>query len=66
MRNRTGSSRTVSYTHLEDTEEKVARFNSEVDWFQKRWKDVLQKGDPYYSPNLTLDKNDFSLTVDVR
>ena len=50
----------------EDTEEKVARFNSEVDRFQKRWKDVLQKGDPYYSPNLTLDKNDFSLTVDVR
>lgn len=50
----------------EDTEEKVARFNSEVDRFQKRWKDVLQKGDPFYSPNLTLDKNDFSLTIDVR
>ena len=50
----------------EDTEEKVARFNSEVDRFQTKWKDVLAKGDPYYSPNLTLDKNDFSLTIDVR
>lgn len=50
----------------EDTDEKVARFNSEIDRFQQRWKDILQKGDPYYSPNLTLDKSDFSLTVDVR
>lgn len=50
----------------EDTEEKMARFNSEVDRFQKQWKEVLQKGDPFYSPNLTLDKNDFSLTIDVR
>lgn len=47
----------------EDTEEKVQRFNSEVALFESRWGDFLEKGDPYYNPNLTLDKNDFSLNV---
>lgn len=48
---------------MEDTEEKVQRFQGEIDTFQERWREVLLKGDPYYSPNLTLDKNDFSLRV---
>ena len=46
---------------LEDTEEKQERFRSEIELFQERWKDFLRKGDPCYSPNLTLDRNDFSL-----
>lgn len=45
----------------EDTEEKVQRFNSEIMLFKSRWSEFLEKGDPYYSPNLTLDKCDFSL-----
>lgn len=45
----------------EDTEEKVQRFNSEIELFQSRWGDFLEKGDPYYNPNLTLGRNDFSL-----
>ena len=45
----------------EDTEEKIERFHGEVNLFQTRWKDFLKKGDPYYSPNLTLDHNDFGL-----
>lgn len=49
----------------EDTEEKVQRFNSEIALFQNRWRDFLEKGDPYYSPNLTLDKCDFSLNVQM-
>ena len=48
---------------MEDTPEKVERFNSEVAKFCERWEDILQKGDPYYNPNLTLDKADFSLRV---
>lgn len=48
---------------FEDTKEKVQRFNSEVELFKTRWHDFLQKGDPCYSPNLTLDKHDFSLNV---
>ena len=47
----------------EDTEEKVRRFNSEIKLFSERWADLLEAGDPFYSPNLTLDKNDFSLNV---
>lgn len=46
---------------MEDTPEKVIRFNRETEEFQNRWKDILQKGDPYFNPNLTLDKSDFSL-----
>jgi len=46
---------------LEDTPEKVDRFNREVACFMKKWPDILKHGDPYYNPNLTLRKADFSL-----
>lgn len=45
----------------EDTPEKVERFNSEVARFMDRWNKELWAGDPYYNPNLTLDRADFSL-----
>jgi GT2 family glycosyltransferase len=43
----------------EDSPEKVKRFQGEIARFHARWDDVLQKGDPYYNPNLTLDREDF-------
>ncbi len=46
---------------LEDTEEKQRRFRGEVEFMQRRWHEVLEAGDPYYNPNLTLMKSDFSL-----
>lgn len=46
---------------LEDTPEKVARFNREVAIFARRWPTILEKGDPYYNPNLTLRKSNFAL-----
>lgn len=46
---------------MENSVEKVIRFNNEIDRFKEKWKDILLKGDPYYNPNLTLAKNDFSL-----
>ena len=46
---------------LEDTPEKVARFNKEIATFEKRWPDIMRDGDPYYNPNLTLKSQDFSL-----
>lgn len=49
----------------EDTEEKVQRFNSEIMLFKTRWSEFLEKGDPYYSPNMTLDKSDFSLNIQM-
>lgn len=48
---------------MEDTPEKVERFNGEVAMFIKRWEKVIEAGDPYYNPNLTLDKADFSLKI---
>jgi glycosyltransferase involved in cell wall biosynthesis len=45
----------------EDNPEKIARFNKEVDYMKKRHRDILEKGDPFYNPNLTLNREDFSL-----
>lgn len=44
----------------EDTPEKRQRFVGEVKRFQARWEKELAAGDPYYNPNLTLDREDFS------
>ena len=46
---------------LEDSPEKVARFNSEVEVFANYWKNELKQGDPYYNPNLSLNRSDFGL-----
>ncbi len=45
---------------LEDTPRKHARFEREVNFMKARWEKVLEKGDPYYNPNLTLVRGDFS------
>lgn len=44
----------------EDNPEKVKRFNLEIDFMLQRWGDVLEQ-DPYYSPNLTLKHENFTL-----
>ena len=46
---------------LEDTPEKKERFNREAGLFRKRWKSILDKGDPYYNPNLTLEDSNCTL-----
>ncbi|MBQ5995010.1 MAG: glycosyltransferase family 2 protein [Clostridia bacterium] len=46
---------------IEDTPEKVARFSGEIQRFRDKWGEELKAGDPYYNPNLTLDREDFSL-----
>lgn len=47
----------------EDTPEKQKRFEGEILRFQSRWAKELAAGDPYYNPNLTLDKEDFSIDI---
>lgn len=47
----------------ENTPEKVARFNGEVDCFMKKWHKELEAGDPYYNPNLSLQLEDFSEAI---
>ena len=46
---------------LEDTPEKVRRFNSEIAVFAKNWGGILNALDPCYNPNLTLRKTNFAL-----
>lgn len=46
---------------LEDSPEKVERFNGEVEILLSYWRDLIESGDPYYNCNLTLDNSDFSL-----
>jgi glycosyltransferase involved in cell wall biosynthesis len=45
----------------EDNIRKYMRFAREIKYFEKKWKGFLEKGDPYYNPNLTLNKGDFSV-----
>lgn len=45
----------------EDTPEKVRRFQREIEYMREHWNDILRYGDPYYNPNLTLHRSDYSL-----
>lgn len=45
----------------EDTVEKMKRFDGEIAWMKEHWADILEKGDPFYNPNLTLKKSNYSL-----
>lgn len=46
---------------LDDSGEKAERYNRESAHFREKWKAVLEKGDPYYNPNFSLDRSDFAL-----
>ena len=46
----------------EDTPEKVRRFQGEVEYFGNTWKHILENGDPFYNPNLSLHRPDFTLS----
>ncbi len=44
--------------------QKAARYEEESALFRWRWKELLAKGDPYYNPNFSLDRSDYSLRTD--
>jgi len=48
----------------EDNNEKIKRFAQEVEFMKNKWNDVLIN-DKYYNPNLTLQKEDFSIREDI-
>jgi GT2 family glycosyltransferase len=52
-------SRTRGY---EVTPERLARLKAEVQYMRKNWGEALNS-DPYYSPHLTLESEDFSLRL---
>jgi GT2 family glycosyltransferase len=45
----------------EDTEEKLQRFSGEKERLKARHAAILELGDPYYNPNLTHDREDYSI-----
>ena len=45
----------------EDSEEKVRRFQTEIEYMRCHWLDILKNGDPYYNKNLSLTKWNYSL-----
>ena len=47
----------------ETTPEKITRFQTEKDALFERHKDILTSCDPYYNPNLTHDREDFSICL---
>ncbi len=46
----------------EDTLEKKKRFSKEIAYMLKRHRKIIETGDPFYNPNLTLQIDDFSLS----
>lgn len=42
----------------ENSLEKYQRFQKETALVKERWKEVFEKGDPYYNPNLSLEKDE--------
>jgi len=47
---------------VENSPEKRARFESEVRFMLEKWGSLLER-DPFYNPNLTLDREDFGLSL---
>lgn len=45
----------------EDTPEKIKRFQGEIKRFQKKWKKILEEGDPYFNKNFRLDIEDYRI-----
>ena len=45
----------------ENTPEKQARFEKEIDKFLTKWKDFYDKGDPYYNKNFSITESDYSI-----
>ena len=43
------------------TEEKQQRFSGEKERLKSRHAVILEQGDPYYNPNLTHDREDYSI-----
>ena len=46
---------------LDISEEQMKRYDDEAQRFKTKWNFVLDKGDPYYNPNISLDHNDYSI-----
>lgn len=46
-----------------ENQKKAERYEEECKIFRARWKDILEKGDPYFNPNFSLDDSDYTLAT---
>ena len=46
---------------LDEAPEKAERYQKECDAFRARYKALIEKGDPYFNPNFSLDSSSFEL-----
>lgn len=46
---------------LENSPEKIKRFDEEIAYIREHWQDYFTKGDPFYNRNLSLKKQDYSI-----
>ena len=53
----------VPMLHREKTKEAKERFDAECRAFAELWKTELEKGDPYYNPNFSKDRFDYTLRI---
>ncbi len=49
----------------EDNEEKIRRFQSEIEYMRTHWISILKNGDPNYNKNLSLTKWNYSLNGEI-
>lgn len=45
----------------EDSPEKAARFQREIEYMRNHWMEILKNGDPYYNPNFSTTYPNYSL-----
>lgn len=48
----------------DDTPEKAFRLSNEAKAMKEKWHDVIEKGDPYYNPNFSLDSESFKIKTE--
>lgn len=53
-------SKTRGYEYTKEQEE---RFNKECNNFKEKWKKFIEKGDPYYNKNFSLDTCNFDINI---
>ena len=49
----------------EFSKEKEDRFNKEKELFIRKWKSYIEKGDPYYSPNFSLETCNYDIKINL-
>lgn len=50
----------------EDSQKKQKRFEGEIAYMQEHWAEILKEGDPYYNPNLSLNKTNYALKPNTK